>query len=283
MTVGTVFSIEEFSTFDGPGIRTTVFLKGCPLQCSWCHNPEGQSFEPQTVRSPNGCLKCEKCLDKGEELTGKRILVKESISVCPKNLIRQCGTPYTAEELCTKLLKNADILTDSGGGITFSGGEPLSSHEFLLECLKLLEGKIHRAVQTSGFCKPEIFEEIAKNTDLFLFDQKIFDAELHKKHTKQDNTYIKKNLEYLAKTGKNFIIRIPLIPTVTDTEKNITEICTFLQKLNIHYAELLPYNKMAGSKYTLAGKKFAPEFNPDTEPETHAEIFKKFGITIKIM
>lgn len=283
MITGTVFSIEEFSTFDGPGIRTTVFLKGCPLRCSWCHNPEGQSFEPQVVRSPNGCLGCGKCLDKGEELTGGRKLVKESISVCPQNLVRECGIVYTPEELCKKLLKNADILTDSGGGITFSGGEPLSSHKFLLECLKLLDGKIHRAVQTSGFCDTEIFKEIAEHTDLFLFDQKIFDGETHKKYTHQDNLNIKENLRYLAETNKNFIIRIPLIPTVTDTEKNLTEICEFMQSLSINYAELLPYNKMAGGKYPLAGKTYEPNFDTEAEPQIHPEIFDKFGISIKIM
>lgn len=283
MITGTVFSIEEFSTFDGPGIRTTVFLKGCPLRCSWCHNPEGQSFEPQVVRSPNGCLGCGKCLDKGEELTGGRKLVKESISVCPRNLVRECGIVYTPEELCKKLLKNADILTDSGGGITFSGGEPLSSHKFLLECLKLLDGKIHRAVQTSGFCDTEIFKEIAEHTDLFLFDQKIFDGKTHKKYTHQDNSNIKVNLRYLAETNKNFIIRIPLIPTVTGTEKNLTEICEFMQSLSINYAELLPYNKMAGGKYPLAGKTYEPNFDTEAEPQTHPEIFEKFGISIKIM
>ena len=283
MITGTVFSIEEFSTFDGPGIRTTVFLKGCPLKCTWCHNPEGQNFEPQIVKSPNGCLGCGKCFDKGEEVTGERKLVKESIYVCPRNLVRECGTIYTPEELCKKLLKNVDILTDSGGGITFSGGEPLSSHEFLLECLKLLEGKIHRTVQTSGFCPPNIFKEIANNTDLFLFDQKIFDNETHQKYTSQSNTNIKENLKYLADNKKSLIIRIPLIPTVTDTEKNITEICSYLKSLGINYAELLPYNKMAGGKYPLAGKKYKPNFDTEKEPQPHAEIFEKFGISIKLM
>ncbi len=283
MITGTVFSIEEFSTFDGPGIRTTVFLKGCPLKCSWCHNPEGQSFEPQIVRSPNGCLGCEKCLDKGEELTGKRILVKESISVCPRNIVRECGKEYTPEELCNKLLKNADILTDSGGGITFSGGEPLSSHKFLVECLKLLEGKIHRAVQTSGFCDPETFKEIAKHTDLFLFDQKIFDCETHLKFTAQSNATIKENLKYLASINNDVTVRIPLIPTVTDTEKNLTEICEFLRENGFSYAELLPYNKMAGGKYPLAGKKYEPQFDTQAEPQTHVDIFEKFSIKVKIM
>lgn len=280
---GTVFSIEEFSTFDGPGIRTTVFLKGCPLFCSWCHNPEGQSFKVQTVRSPNGCLGCEKCLDKGEELTGKRILVKESASVCPRNLIRQCGVEYTPNDLCEKLLKNGDILSESGGGVTFSGGEPLASHEFLLECLKLLEGKIHRAVQTSGFCDTKVFKTIAEHTDLFLFDQKIFDEKEHIKHTGQSNKSIKENLKYLVENNIKFIIRIPLIPTVTDTEKNLTEICGFLQSLGVDYAELLPYNKMAGGKYPLAGKKYEPKFDTNAEPQIHREIFERFGINIKVM
>lgn len=280
---GIIFDIKEMALHDGPGIRTTVFLKGCPLKCSWCHNPEGQSFEPQIVRSPNGCLCCWKCFDKGEELIGKRVLIEESIRVCPRNLVRKCGIIYTPEELCKKLLKNEDILSASGGGITFSGGEPLTSHEFLLECLKLLEGKMHRTIQTSGFCDRSVFKSIADHTDLFLFDQKIFDENEHIKHTGQSNKSIKENLKYLVDNKIKFITRIPLIPTVTDTKKNLTEICGFLQSLGIDYAELLPYNKMAGSKYPLAGKKYEPKFDTYTEPQIHREIFEGFGIRIKIM
>ena len=128
-----VFSIEEFSTYDGPGIRMTVFLKGCPLRCMWCHNPEGQSFDAQIVRSPNGCLACNACLDAGERATGERRLTEESIAVCPRNLVRNCGEEYTSEALLSVIKKNIRILNASGGGVTFSGGEPLCHAECTYE------------------------------------------------------------------------------------------------------------------------------------------------------
>ena len=141
MQTGKVFSIEEFSTYDGPGIRMTVFLKGCPLMCTWCHNPEGQRHDSEMVRSPNGCLSCGACLRKGEELTGEPRLVPESASVCPRKLVRVAGEDMTAEELVSKIERNIPILNMSGGGVTFSGGEPLMHADFVLDCMKLLRGK----------------------------------------------------------------------------------------------------------------------------------------------
>lgn len=280
---GIVFSIEEFSTFDGPGIRTTVFLKGCPMRCAWCHNPEGQLPEPQMLRSPNGCLGCGKCLDEGERITGKRVLVKESAGVCPRNLVRECGTEYEPFELVKKLLKNADILTESGGGATFSGGEPLFQQTFLKECLSLLEGKLHRAVQTSGYCEPKAFAEILGCTDLFLFDLKIADAEAHRHYTGCGNEYIKENFSKLTSFGTPYIVRIPLIPGVTDTEDNITALCRFMKENGTDYAELLPYNKMAGGKYPLAGRKYLPGFDVAVEPQPRTDIFSGFGIKTRVM
>lgn len=144
-----IFSIEEFSTFDGPGIRTTVFLKGCPLRCQWCHNPEGQSFYNSIIRSDNGCIHCGECIKAGYAAAGKKELTKESIAVCPNRLIRMCAQSYTTETLADKLGKNLDILNASSGGVTFSGGEPLAQPKFLIEVLELLEGKTNRAIQTS--------------------------------------------------------------------------------------------------------------------------------------
>ena len=151
MRKGRVFSIEEFSIHNGPGIRMTVFLKGCPLRCAWCHNPEGLSIEKQIIKSPNGCINCGKCIEISKAVYGINALTQNSISVCPKHLIRECGEEYSPKELIDIILKKTDLLT--GGGVTFSGGEPLMQHEFLLDCLKLLEGKVQRALQTSGFSK----------------------------------------------------------------------------------------------------------------------------------
>jgi len=280
---GKVFSIEEFSTFDGPGIRTTVFFKGCPLKCMWCHNPEGQSFEKQIVKNTNGCIECGRCLDIGEKLTGKRILVNESVNVCPRNLIRVCGVDYTSQELVEKLLKNISILNDSGGGITFSGGEPLWQSQFLNECLELLRGHTHLAIQTSGYCDETIFLELLQNSNYVLFDLKIINNDKHKQYTGVSNTKIINNYKALCKSKTLFCVRIPLIPDVTDTAENITSIAMLMSENGASYAELMPYNKMAGGKYAMIGKKYCPTFNEQKDVEIHKDIFDKFGITIKIL
>ena len=283
MSNALVFSIEEFSVFDGPGIRTSVFLMGCPLRCEWCHNPEGQDFTNKIVRSPNGCLKCGACVKYAEECGGKKIFTEDSIKNCPNNLLRYCAESYSAEALCAKLEKNIEILNASGGGVTFSGGEPTASPAFLLECLGLLEGKTNRAVQTCGYCNPMTFEKILANCDYVLFDVKLVDDTLHKKYTGVSNRSILQNFRTLAKSNKNFVIRTPLIPTVTDTEENIRAIARLLSEEGVKYIELLPYNKMAGSKYTLAGTVYSPSFDEQVPVNFRTEIFAEYGIESKII
>lgn len=274
-----VFSIEEFSTFDGPGIRTTVFLKGCPLKCEWCHNPEGQSFENQILKSPNGCVGCGNCIKASE--SGH--YSDKSISVCPNRLLRYCADEYTSAELVNKLCENIDILNLSNGGITFSGGEPLSHPDFLYECLLALKGRTNRAIQTSGFCAPDTFERILNETDYVLFDVKLVEEQQHIKYTGVSNDWILQNLATLAKSGKGFVIRTPLIPTVTDTVDNVTKIAKLLKKNNINYIELLPYNKFAGGKYTAAGMSFKPSFDENIPSSPRPEIFESFGIKTKVL
>ena len=283
MSRGLVFSIEEFSVFDGPGIRTSVFLKGCPLRCEWCHNPEGQSFENGIVRSPNGCIGCGNCERHAERCGNRLRFTEKSIFACPKNLLRYCAAEYTAEELCKKLLKNASILNSAGGGVTFSGGEPTASPDFLTECLTLLDGKIHRAVQTSGYCKSELWSRVLGLSDYILFDLKLIDEDLHKRYTGVSNAPIIENFKALVKSGKDFVIRTPLIPTVTDTVENLTAIAELLKENGVGYIELLPYNKMAGSKYKLAGMEYSPSFDATAECAPRIEIFEAFGINTKLL
>lgn len=271
---GIVFSIEECSVYDGPGIRTTVFLKGCPLRCSWCHNPEGQESVPKIVKSPNGCLKCGSC-DKYADDSG---YTEKSMISCPQQLLRWCGEHYTPEQLCQKVLKNRRLLD----GVTFSGGEPLVQHGFLAECLQLLDGQLHRAVQTCGYALESVFSEMLQNTDYVLFDLKIMDESAHKYHTGQSNKPILRNFDILAKSGVEFVPRTPLIPGVTDTAENLTAIAKFLQSYGISYIELLPYNSMAGSKYALAGKEFKPTYNTTLEPQSRVELFHQMGIKAKV-
>lgn len=279
---GIVFSIEEFSVYDGPGIRSSVFLKGCPLRCTWCHNPEGQRREPEIVRSPNGCIGCNRCIGSAIEREGRLCFTEQSIKDCPKKLLRVCGEEYDSETLCARLLKNERIL-NNGGGVTFSGGEPFSQGEFMLECLSLLKGRLHTAIQTCGYCDEDMFSRALDIADYFLYDLKIADSELHKQYTGVSNEKILKNFARLAKSGKDFTVRIPLIPTVTDTEKNLSDIAKILLDNNVNYVELLPYNKMAGGKYKMLMREYTPNFDTARESEPRKDIFESLGIKVKVM
>ena len=278
-----VFSIEEFSVFDGPGIRMSVFLMGCPMRCEWCHNPEGQGFENFILRSPNGCIKCGNCLRFAANADGRTVYTEDSIKNCPNALLRYCAKEYTPEELCAVLEKNIPMLNASGGGVTFSGGEPTSSPEFLLECLSRLNGKTHRAVQTCGYCTPSIFLKVLGSCDYMLFDIKLVDESLHKRYTGVSNSVILQNFGTLVSSGKDFVIRTPLIPGVTDTEENLRAIAALLKQNGINYIELLPYNKMAGSKYQLSGKVYEPSFDEKIPPAPRTELFGEYGIQVKIV
>lgn len=280
---GNVFSIEEFSTFDGPGIRTTVFLKGCPLRCQWCHNPEGQSFHNSVLRSPNGCMQCGKCIEAAELIDGNAALTDASIQACPNRLLRWCAVEYTPEELVDKLLKNASILNSSGGGVTFSGGEPLAQPDFLLACLEGLKGKTDRAIQTSGYSSPEVFHAVLSNADRFLFDIKLIDEKNHKRFTGVSNQLILNNFRTLVASGVPFVVRTPLIPGVTDTLDNLQKIAMFLSQLNVYTIELLTYNPLAGAKYALAGMEYTPSFDVNGKVNTDLTIFKDYGISAQIV
>ncbi len=281
--MGRIFSIEEFSTYDGPGIRMTVFLKGCPLRCMWCHNPEGQHREIEPVRSPNGCLGCGACLEKGREKTGHPSLVPESCEVCPRGLIRLCGEDYTPNALISILEKNIPLLNMSGGGVTFSGGEPLNQWQFVLECLRGLRGKTHRALQTCGYASSSVFETVLSECDYLLYDLKLMDDAAHRRYTGVSNSVILENYRTLAQSGIPFCTRIPLIPTVNDTAKNLSATAEFMKKNGVGSVELLPYNRMAGGKYLMLGRKYETDFDGDLAPEARREIFESYGIEVKIL
>ena len=278
---GIVFAIEEFSVFDGPGIRTTVFLKGCPLKCSWCHNPEGQRRESEIVRSPNGCIGCGACEACAVQANGRLIFTQDSISSCPRDLLRVSGNEFDAESLVAKIMKNERALLS--GGVTFSGGEPFYQSAFLLECLEKLKGRLHTAVQTSGFADAESFGRALKMADYFLFDLKLAGRDDHLRYTGVYNDIILENFRSLVRSGKDFVVRIPLIPTVTDTEENINGICEILLENGVKYVELLPYNKMAGGKYKLVGRKYEPDFDSERPVTIREDIFARYGIKIKIL
>lgn len=279
---GKIFSIEEFSTFNGPGIRMTVFLKGCPMRCPWCHNPEGQSFETEYMKNPNGCLSCGACERAGRFEDDRLALTRESMLACPKQLVRQSGDNITPEQIAERILKNAPILKASGGGVTFSGGEPLCHLPWIEVCTTYLDG-IHVALQTSGYAEEQVFRRALNLCDLILFDLKIIDNAEHYRICGKSNESILQNYSILVTSGKDFITRIPLIPGYTDRVENLSDIAAFMRKNGVSYAELLPYNQLADAKYGSLLRNYTLKKFEDTDKDTVQSVFSSFGIQTKIM
>jgi pyruvate formate lyase activating enzyme len=249
MTFGIVFDIKEFTIHDGPGVRTTVFLKGCPLACSWCHNPEGQSIQPQVIRS----------------------LISERVA----------GREYSAGELAALLNQQASILRANEGGITFSGGEPLFQAEFVAEVIDALDD-LHVVLDTCGYASQQDFLLLLSRSNLVFYDLKLIDPELHLRYTGYTNDLILDNLQLLSKSGKPFVIRVPLVPGVTDTDENLAGIADTIKNLpGLVEVNLLPYNRAAGSKYLYAGMQFHPDYDEKRSLNINKGIFEKAGIKVK--
>jgi pyruvate formate lyase activating enzyme len=251
MRTGIVFDIKEFAVHDGPGIRTTVFLKGCALRCSWCHNPEGLSPKPQVLRGPFG-----------ERLAGRQ---------------------YTSSELAGLLNRQAGILSENGGGVTFSGGEPLFQAEFLADTIDQLDG-LHVLLDTSGYAAETNFERVASRVDMLYFDIKSLDAETFRKYCGGDVEVLHKNLMRLRDLSIPFIIRVPLIPGVTDTLQNMTAIAQTVRDIpGLLRVDLLPYNRLAGAKYPLLGLEYQPGFDESQTPQIFGAPFDAHGINWRVL
>ena len=247
---GMIFDIKEMAVHDGPGIRTTVFLKGCPLRCVWCHNPEGLSAVPQLMYKEARCLKCDLCkttCDHSECQPYGRC-----INICPMNCMEIVGREVEASELADVLRRSADVLGDSFGGFTFSGGEPLMQSDFILEVIAYLSG-YHFCIETSGYASANVFSKILDKIDYVIMDLKLADDSMHKQFTGVSNERILKNFDTLRKSGKECCIRTPLIPSITDTEKNLSEIKALVG--DIHH-ELLPYNPIGAAKYKMLNMSY---------------------------
>jgi len=291
-----VFDIKRYAINDGPGIRIVIFMKGCNLNCVWCHNPEGISADQERMYAQTKCIKCGTCVAACPEqaiiLTPEGIVTDSALckltgscaAVCPTTAIEMTGKTMSLEEILAEIEKERVFFDQSGGGVTFSGGEPLLHPDFLI---KLLDecGKrgIHRAVDTAGLANREILMDIASRTDLFLYDLKMMDQERHRQWTGVPNEKILENLKLLASVGAKIIIRIPLIGGVNDDPENMDETARFVASLAGEKKEvnLLPYHKIAQTKYQKLGRPHAFRFlnEPGKEAMTMAlRIFKEYGI-----
>ncbi len=266
-----IFDIKRYAINDGPGIRITVFFKGCPLSCVWCHNPESISPQPQKMFTPAKCIGCGECVkacpNQACKLTASGIVTDPQrcdlsgrcADVCPTLATEISGKTKSIPELLTIIEKERPLFDQSGGGVTFSGGEPLLYPEYLGNILEQCgERQIHRTIDTCGLVKTETLLKIAEQTNLFLYDLKLMDSEKHKEYTGVDNTLILKNLTALAATGSEILIRIPLIKGVNADPDNLTATAEFVSQLpgEKKGVNLLPYHDIATHKYQKLGERY---------------------------
>jgi pyruvate formate lyase activating enzyme len=263
----TIFDIQRSSFVDGPGIRTTVFFKGCNLRCAWCHNPESQSAAPQLLVYGDKCRGCGKCLEKcPHDLTSCELCGKCEL-YCPAEARRVCGKPYATDELLEEILADKMFFDTSGGGATFSGGECMLYPDFLAELLqKCKENDIHTAVDTAGHVPFSHFERVLPFTDMFLYDVKSMDTDTHKAYTGVDNGLILNNLAALLERGSRVWIRVPVIVGVNDNEDEMRALTAFLEAHGMpEKIELLPYHAMGESKARAIGREQRRFESPDKE------------------
>lgn len=300
MIKGYVFDIKKYALHDGPGIRTTVFLKGCPLRCLWCHNPEGQKYGREIMLRPSRCLEgCSRCLEacplnaisKAESIplidTSRCHCCGVCAEVCPSEALEIIGREMTPEEVMAEVMKDLAFYEQSGGGVTFSGGEPLLQPDFLEATLRLAKkNHLHTIVDTSGYASFELFTRLLPLVDLFLYDLKIFDSERHLKYTGQRNELILENLQKLVKLTDKIILRIPIIPSINDDEENLNHLTKFILSLDrIMGIELLPYHPLGKDKYVRLGRDYALSDLKKPSPEEMnkvAEYFKKNNLSVSI-
>ncbi|MBF0278853.1 MAG: glycyl-radical enzyme activating protein [SAR324 cluster bacterium] len=267
---GLIFSIDRFVGEDGPGIRTTIFMKGCTLKCIWCHSPQSIPRTPQLTFHKIRCIACSACVEvcpQSAQIASKdeRRVIWEKCDhcgkcaeVCPSGALEMSGRWMTVEQVMDIVVKDLEFYRNSGGGVSFCGGEPTAQPDFLVNCLKSCKSlSIHTVVDTSGAVKWTFFEKILPYTDLFLYDIKHIDSEKHRKLTGSDNKLILDNLKKLEILKKPIWIRIPLIPGCNDSEEDLRQIAEYVKPLKaVEQVTLLPYNVAAGAKYESIGKQY---------------------------
>ncbi|MBI2859786.1 MAG: glycyl-radical enzyme activating protein [Chloroflexi bacterium] len=289
---GIVFNIQDYCIHDGPGVRTTVFLKGCPLRCQWCSNPESIGAGRELGFVEDRCTKCGKCIPvcpEGVISAGDGGLVQvdrtkctgcgKCVEVCPADALTVYGREMTSEELFEEVRKDEIFYRGSGGGVTVSGGEPLQQPELVLRLFQLCrEAGIHTAIETTGHTSPATLNKVLGLTDYVLYDLKHLDSGVHQQKTGQPNKLILENARIVASSGKPFLFRMPLVPGVNDSAENIRATAEFIKGLRAGEAriELLPYHRLGSVKYKGLGSRYSLEGVPPPDARHVEEVVKLF-------
>lgn len=296
MGAGLVFDIQHFCLDDGPGIRTTVFFKGCPLRCIWCHNAEGLSIKPQIYFSNEKCAGCgmcaEVCPQNGHSFYDNThkvdfsacIRCEACTKICPNEALRVAGKHMTAEEVLKEVIKEKPFYEHSGGGVTLSGGEPLMQGEFAHELASLCKKNgLHVCIETSGYCSKDTLLQIMPYVDLFLFDYKHYDSEKHKVYTGVDNKRILENLRVISDAGKPIALRCPIVPSCNNTEAHYRAIAKAANELSgVQEIHIEPYHPFGLGKYRSIGCE-AIYLNEEMMSKSEAEQAKDYisALTVK--
>jgi pyruvate formate lyase activating enzyme len=294
-----VFDIKRYSIHDGPGIRTTVFFKGCPLNCWWCHNPESQAMDREALLWPNRCIRCGACrevcergaisLNEEEPRTDRDLctLCGACVAACYADAREIIGREMTVAQVMIEIERDIPFFDESGGGVTFSGGESLAQGGFLEALLKACrENEIHTVLDTCGYAPWSLLDRVRDFIDLFLYDLKLMDDEQHKRYTGVSNALVLQNLRSLAERGHKIVLRVPVIPGFNDDEENVQSLTAFAAALpNLLRVDLLPFHHSATAKYERLEKQYnLGQISPPTG-ESMANIaahVKSFGLTVKI-
>ncbi len=288
---GEIFSVQRFSVHDGPGIRSTVFFAGCPLRCSWCHNPESQRAIPGGWTLSSRCLSCGACQDACSTGAVARVdgagctLCGDCVDACPTGARQPLRRRVGVEEVLEEALADIDFFARSGGGVTFSGGEPLSQTPFLLSCLEELARRdVHRVVDTCGFAPRAALLAVSELTDLLLFDVKAVDDDRHRALTGVPASPILENLAALDARGVEIWIRVPLVPGANDDAEELERIASTVSKLrSTRRVHLLPYHEIGADKYQRLGRDVTRFRAPsDGELETARALFQSYDLEVSV-